>query len=51
MSFQKELAAKIVIETIKRFQNNDTIEEVIFVCFDDKNYLIYKKILKNDNTI
>lgn len=49
--FPKELAAKIAIETIKRFQNNDTIEEVIFVCFDDKNYLIYKKILKNDNTI
>ena len=39
--FPKELAAKIAIETIKRFQNNDTIEEVIFVCFDDKNYLIY----------
>lgn len=49
--FPKKLAAQIAIGTIKRFKNNNTIEEVIFVCFDEVNFSSYEKILKNDTTI
>lgn len=39
--FPKELAAEIAIETVSNYQS-ETIEEVVFVCFDDENYQIYK---------
>lgn len=42
--FPKELAGKIAVETVKNFQA-ETIEKVIFVCFDDDNEKIYKKLL------
>lgn len=42
--FPKDKAAEIAIESIKSFQFN-SIEEVVFVCFDDENYDLYKKIL------
>jgi O-acetyl-ADP-ribose deacetylase (regulator of RNase III) len=44
--FPKERAAKIAIRAIKDFLLiHPQIEEVIFVVFDDLNYLIYKKLL------
>ena len=44
--FPKLEAAKIAIETIKSFlKNNKTIEQVVFVCFDEENYDIYKTLL------
>ncbi|WP_298544323.1 O-acetyl-ADP-ribose deacetylase [uncultured Aquimarina sp.] len=43
--FPKELAAKIAIETVKSFQQ-EQIEEVIFVCFDKENYNRYDKLLR-----
>ena len=42
--FPKDKAAEIAIETVKSFQFN-SIEEVVFVCFDDENYNLYKKTL------
>lgn len=42
--FPKELAGKIAVETVNNFQS-ETIEKVIFVCFDDDNEKIYKKLL------
>lgn len=46
--FPKEKAAQIAIETVSTFLNNtDKIKQVIFVCFDDENYKIYSKSLKN----
>lgn len=42
--FPKDKAAEIAIETVKSFQFN-SIEEVVFVCFDDENYDLYKTIL------
>ncbi|MGQ2984186.1 O-acetyl-ADP-ribose deacetylase [Flavobacterium sp.] len=46
--FPKQLAAEIAITSIKDFlKANDTISEVIFVCFDDENYSIYKNLLKD----
>lgn len=43
--FPKELAAKIGIDEVKNY-TSEIIEKVIFVCFDDENEDIYKKILK-----
>ncbi|MGC5745033.1 O-acetyl-ADP-ribose deacetylase [Chryseobacterium sp. NFX27] len=42
--FPKELAGKIALETVHKFQS-ENIEKVIFVCFDDENEMIYKKLL------
>lgn len=44
--FPKDLAAKIAISAVEKFiKDNTHIEKVIFVCFDDENYLIYKEIM------
>ena len=45
--FPKEEAAEIAIETINQFVEKNKIKyEVIFSCFDDENYSIYKQKLK-----
>lgn len=45
--FPKELAAKIAIDEVSNFlKENNSIEQVIFVCFDNENYEIYSKLLK-----
>jgi O-acetyl-ADP-ribose deacetylase len=45
--FPKQEAAEIAIETVQRFMANDnSLEEVFFVCFDDENYALYKEILQ-----
>jgi len=45
--FPKSDAADIAIETVHQFLNqNNFIEKVIFVVFDDENYQIYKEKLK-----
>lgn len=43
--FPKEKAAKIAIEVVKQ---NPMVDEVIFVCFDNENYRIYKELLKEN---
>lgn len=42
--FPKELAAKIAVNAVKNFQP-ETIEKAIFVCFDDENEMIYRKLI------
>lgn len=42
--FPKQLAAEIAIKTVREFKS-DIIEEVVFVCFDQENFNIYKKLL------
>lgn len=44
--FPKDKAAQIAIKTVKDFNKNSKIDKVIFVCFDDENYEIYKKLLE-----
>ena len=45
--FPKEEATETAIETITEFvEKNKIKEEVIFCCFDDENYSIYKRKLK-----
>lgn len=43
--FPKDKAAEIAVNTIKDFDKSEKIEKVIFVCFDDENYKIYKNLL------
>ncbi|MFD2941097.1 O-acetyl-ADP-ribose deacetylase [Flavobacterium notoginsengisoli] len=45
--FPKDKAAEIAVNTIKDFDKSERIEKVIFVCFDDENYKIYKNILQD----
>lgn len=44
--FPKERAAQIAINTVRGFMEvHELPEKVIFVCFDDKNYQLYKNFL------
>lgn len=44
--FPKDKAAEIAIHTVKDFLSKHAeIEKVVFVCFDEENYHIYKKLL------
>lgn len=43
--FPKELAAKIAIREVNNF-DSEIIEKVIFVCFDEENENIYRKLLE-----
>jgi len=43
--FPKSVAADIAIKSVLNYKSA-TIEEVIFVCFDDENYQLYKEKLK-----
>lgn len=45
--FPSELAAKIAIRSVKQFnQENNSVKKVIFVCFDELTFEIYKSLLK-----
>jgi O-acetyl-ADP-ribose deacetylase (regulator of RNase III) len=46
--FPKDKAADIAIQTIKTFKDIASFERVIFVCFDEENYNIYKARLGHD---
>ncbi len=44
--FPKDLACTIALKTVNEFLNkNDTLEMIMFVCFDDENYDYYKNAL------
>ncbi len=46
--FPKQLAAEIAISEVRKFIDNvEFVKEIIFVAFDEDNYEIYSKILKN----
>lgn len=47
--FPKKLAASIAIETVYNFlRHNPEIQTVIFVCFDEENYRLYREILSDE---
>ncbi len=47
--FPKKSAASIAIETVYNFLiHNSEIQTVVFVCFDEENYKLYREILSND---
>ncbi len=45
--FPKDKAAEIAIKAIDIVKYDSQLEKVIFVCFDNENYQIYKKLLSN----
>jgi O-acetyl-ADP-ribose deacetylase (regulator of RNase III) len=46
--FPKQLAAEIAVDTVNAFLSKDnTLESVVFVCFEEDNYKLYETILKN----
>lgn len=45
-SFPSERAASVAVKSVKKFLEKDqSLQKVIFVCFDEKTYLNYTKIL------
>ena len=45
--FPKDKAAAIAVATVKDFLSyNDSIKQVVFVCFDDENYALYEDLLR-----
>ncbi|HPI37391.1 MAG TPA: O-acetyl-ADP-ribose deacetylase [Ignavibacteriaceae bacterium] len=48
-SFPVERASLIAVNTVKEFlENNPSIEQVIFCCFDESTLNIYKKLLNQE---
>ncbi|MEN7550259.1 O-acetyl-ADP-ribose deacetylase [Rapidithrix thailandica] len=46
-AFPKEEAARIALQTVKAFANEQSsLEQVIFVCFDEENYKIYDQLIR-----
>jgi O-acetyl-ADP-ribose deacetylase (regulator of RNase III) len=46
--FPLERATKIAVDEVKKFlEKNESIEKVIFVCFDEETYQVYKDVLKD----
>ncbi len=46
--FPLDRAAKIAISTVKDFlSNDDSLEKVVFICFDENTETIYKKTISN----
>lgn len=45
--FPKDLAGRIAVDEVRKFKS-ENIEKVIFVCFDDENEEIYRKLLKKE---
>ena len=49
--FPLKRAAEIAVREVKNFlQKNDSVEKVIFVCFDDETYKTYKDIFGGKGT-
>jgi O-acetyl-ADP-ribose deacetylase (regulator of RNase III) len=48
--FPKDKAAKIAIDAVNDFlKSADRLDKVIFVCYDDENYKLYKELLNQGN--
>ena len=45
--YPKREATRVAIDTVSKFlSENNSLEKVIFICFDDENYSLYEEILK-----
>lgn len=45
--FPKEKAAEIAVDAVKSYRPQ-SVERVVFVCFDEENYELYKRLLKQN---
>ena len=43
--FPKKLAAAIAINAVQSFEQKEAFDRILFICFDDENYNIYKELL------
>jgi len=45
--YPKKEAAVVAINAVRNFieQENETVEKILFVCFDDENYVLYDELL------
>ncbi|MGV3696716.1 O-acetyl-ADP-ribose deacetylase [Flavobacterium sp.] len=43
--FPKDMAAQIAMNRITTFDKKDKIDKLIFVCFDEENYNLYKNLI------
>ncbi|WP_419912346.1 O-acetyl-ADP-ribose deacetylase [Hoeflea sp.] len=43
--YPKQPAAEIAVATVRKFDDGGGIDTVTFVCFDDENYDIYRRLL------
>ncbi len=48
--YPKKEASLIAMNAVKEFAqgNSEAFDEIIFVCFDDENYTLYKQLLASD---
>jgi O-acetyl-ADP-ribose deacetylase len=47
--FPKRRAADIALKTITQYQTTNTrIEKIIFVCYDEENYFIFKELMQKE---
>ncbi|MEN8139356.1 MAG: O-acetyl-ADP-ribose deacetylase [Bacteroidota bacterium] len=47
--FPKDRAAKIAVSTVNNFPDiKNVLDSVIFVCYDDENYILYESLLGVD---
>ena len=46
--FPKELASRIAVDSVSTYKNQDQIKEVIFVCYEKEDYMIYENLLQNE---
>ena len=45
--YPKDQAAEVAVAAVTDFlKDNDSIKEVVFVCFDEENFLLYQQLLK-----
>lgn len=47
---REDITNEIALKAVKEYreQNKTHIEKLVFVCFDEENYTIYKNLLKED---
>ena len=45
--FPKKQAAKIAIDTVREEMSKNGLSKVLFACFDEENYKIYKELANN----
>ena len=43
--FPKKIAAQIAMHAVQGFNQPEQLDEVIFICFDEENYKIYKELM------
>lgn len=46
--YPKDLACSVAIDTVKNFALLEQLDRIIFVCFDNENFVLYQQLLSNN---